>query len=138
MDGGVACSGWWTSGGGDWWTGGEHRSRGDAHAPSRPADSHHRRRDSTTTLPSPPRPYAARSLRCRATPGACRSTSVFCIVVPAKPNTTTVARRRSRVRSLSLFFLSFPFIPLFLSQFPSSPPISWPIVPRPPRTRQPS
>lgn len=47
------------------------------------------------------------------TPGV-RSTSVFCIVVPAKPNTTTVARRRSRVRSLffHFHFTSFSLVSL--------------------------
>lgn len=53
---------------------------------------------------------AARSLGAERLP-ASRSTSVFCIVVPAKPNTTTVARRRSRVRSLFFIF----HLPLFLS-----------------------
>lgn len=78
-----------------------HRSRGDAHAPpTNSADRHHHRRRATTTATTTtPRPYVG------ATPDV-RSTSVFCIVVPAKPNTTTVARRRSRVRSL---FFSFPF-----------------------------
>lgn len=61
---------------------------------------------------------AATAASLRATPVVRRSTSVFCIVVPAKPNTTTVARRRSRVRSFSLFFFfSIPFTSFSLDVF---------------------